>query len=70
HLGIYLEWLMKKINKLFSQIRRFGREDQGLTMVEYAVAGALIAVAATVAFQSLGSAVASKITSITSTIGG
>lgn len=52
------------------QIRRLGREDQGLTMVEYAVAGALIAVAATVAFQSLGSAVASKITSITSTIGG
>ena len=61
---------MNKINKLFSQIRRFGGEDQGLTMVEYAVAGALIAVAATVAFQGLGSAVASKISSITSTIGG
>ena len=61
---------MKSIKKLLNQIQRLGREDQGLTMVEYAVAGALIAVAATVAFQSLGSAVSSKIESITSTIGG
>ncbi len=61
---------MKFIKKLLNQIHRLGREDQGLTMVEYAVAGALIAVAATVAFQSLGSAVSSKIESITSTIGG
>lgn len=61
---------MKFIKKLLNQIQRLGREDQGLTMVEYAVAGALIAVAATVAFQSLGSAVSSKIESITSTIGG
>lgn len=61
---------MKFITKLLNQIQRLGREDQGLTMVEYAVAGALIAVAATVAFQSLGSAVSSKIESITSTIGG
>lgn len=61
---------MNKMKKLLSQIRRFGREDQGLTMVEYAVAGALIAVAATVAFQNLGSAVSTKIQSITSTIGG
>lgn len=59
---------MKKTNKFFGQVRRFAREDQGLTMVEYAVAGALIAVAATVAFQSLGSAVASKISLITSAI--
>lgn len=61
---------MKKIKNFLNQICRFGREEQGLTMVEYAVAGALIAVAATVAFQSLGSAVASKIDAITSTIGG
>jgi pilus assembly protein Flp/PilA len=61
---------MKKIKELINRICHFGREDQGLTMVEYAVAGALIAVAATVAFQSLGSAVSSKIESITSTIGG
>ena len=37
---------MKFIKKLLNQIQRLGREDQGLTMVEYAVAGALIAVAA------------------------
>lgn len=61
---------MKQIKNLLIQIGRFGREEQGLTMVEYAVAGALIAVAATVAFQSLGTAVASKIELITSSING
>lgn len=61
---------MKKIRELLNQISRLGRDEHGLTMVEYAVAGALIAVAATVAFQSLGSAVSTKIEAITSTIGG
>jgi len=61
---------MKKIKTILNQIFRFSREEHGLTMVEYAVAGALIAVAATLAFQSLGSAVSSKIDAITSTIGG
>lgn len=61
---------MKKTKKISDDARKFARQEHGLTMVEYAVAGALIAVAATVAFQSLGSAVSSKIETITSTIGG
>ncbi len=52
---------MKKIRALFTKFGQFGREEHGLTMVEYAVAGALIVVVATAAFEGLGSAVSSKI---------
>jgi pilus assembly protein Flp/PilA len=42
----------------------FVNEEDGLTMVEYAVAGSLITLAAVAAFTSLGSAVNTKITAI------
>jgi pilus assembly protein Flp/PilA len=42
----------------------FLRDEEGLTMVEYAVAGTLITLTAVTAFTNLGTAVSAKITSI------
>lgn len=36
------------------QILKFLRDEEGLTMVEYAVAGGMVAAAGVVAFQELG----------------
>lgn len=49
-------------------IKRFLKEEEGLTTVEYAVAGTLIALAVVVAFASLGNAVNNSISEITSVI--
>jgi pilus assembly protein Flp/PilA len=51
-------------------ILAFVRDEEGLTMVEYAVAGALISAAAVTAFTNLGTAVVNKITAITTAITG
>ena len=48
----------------------FLRDEEGLTMVEYAVAGTLITLAAVTAFTNLGTAVSNKITAITTALGG
>ncbi len=42
----------------------FLRDEEGLTMVEYAVAGTLITLAAVAAFTALGGAVSTKINAI------
>ncbi len=42
----------------------FLQDEEGLTMVEYAVAGSLITLAAVAAFTNLGTAVTTKITAI------
>lgn len=42
----------------------FLRDEQGLTMIEYAVAGGLITLGAVVAFTDLGTAIGTKITSV------
>ena len=39
----------------------FFKDEEGLTMVEYAVAGSLIAAAAVTAFTDLGTAITAKI---------
>ena len=52
------------------QLFAFLRDEEGLTMVEYAVAGALISAAAVAAFTGLGAAVIAKITAITAAITG
>ncbi len=49
---------------MFRHICRFLREDEGLTMVEYAIAGALVAAATVTAFTSLGSSVIARITDL------
>jgi pilus assembly protein Flp/PilA len=48
----------------------FLRDEEGLTMVEYAVAGSLITLAAAAAFTALGSAVTTKIQAITAVLSG
>jgi pilus assembly protein Flp/PilA len=39
----------------------FSKDEAGLTMVEYAIAGALVSIAAVAAFTSLGSAIVTRI---------
>jgi pilus assembly protein Flp/PilA len=48
----------------------FLRDEEGLTMVEYAVAGTLITLAAVTAFTNLGTAVTTKITAIVTALNG
>jgi pilus assembly protein Flp/PilA len=48
----------------------FLRDEEGLTMVEYAVAGGLVTLAAVTAFTNLGTAVATRITALTTAVGG
>jgi len=47
---------------------RFFRHDEGLTTVEYAVAGGLIGLAVVLAFQTLGLTVGGVITAINAAI--
>ena len=51
-------------------IRAFLREEEGLTMVEYAIAGALVAAATVTAFTNLGASVIAKITDLAADVAG
>ena len=48
----------------------FVKNEEGLTMVEYAIAGALVAAAAVLAFTALGNNIATRINSLATTVGG
>ena len=50
-------------------IKRFFRDETGLELSEYAVAAALVALAAVLAFQALGENIGTKIQSLADTIG-
>ena len=52
------------------KIITFLRSEKGLTTVEYAVAGALVAAAVVLAFTALGVQVGTVITGLTAAIGG
>ena len=45
------------MQKIKSKLKQFVRDEDGLTVVEYAVAGGLIAAALVAAFQGLGETV-------------
>ena len=49
-------------------IAKFLRDEEGLTTVEYAVAGSLVAAAVVLAFTNLGQAVGTVINGITGVI--
>jgi pilus assembly protein Flp/PilA len=49
---------------MYKCLAEFLRDEEGLTMVEYAVAGTLITLAAVAAFTALGTAVTTKINAI------
>jgi pilus assembly protein Flp/PilA len=51
-------------------IKTFLREEEGLTTVEYAIAGSLVGAAVVLAFTYLGTAVGDVINGITTDIGG
>lgn len=56
---------MKDIMK---RISAFVRDEEGLTTVEYAIAGTLVGAAVVLAFTNLGTAVGTAITGITGDI--
>ena len=49
-------------------ITQFLKDEQGLTMVEYAIAGALVAATAVVVFTNLGSAIVNRITALVTAV--
>ena len=49
-------------------VMKFLRDEEGLTIVEYAVAGALITVGAVLAFTNLGTAVRATIDAMTTAV--
>ena len=55
---------------LSTMLKAFWQEESGLTIVEYAVAGALISAAAVTAFTNLGAAVILKVNTIATAIAG
>ena len=50
-------------------IANFLKDEEGLTMVEYAIAGALVTAAAVLAFTTLGVNIAAKITALAGVVG-
>jgi len=56
------------MKNIINRISAFVREDEGLTTVEYAVAGTLVALAVVTAFGLLGDQVESSIGAITTAI--
>lgn len=53
-----------ELQKIKSAVVKFIKDEEGLTIVEYAVAGGLITLGAVAAFITLGSNVATQITSL------
>ena len=47
-----------------NELRKFIRDEDGLTMVEYAIAGSLVGLACVLAFTNLGNAIAGAINAI------
>lgn len=57
------------MNTVITNIAKFLKDEEGLTTVEYAVAGTLIALAVVVAFRNLGNTVNNSITEINTQLG-
>ncbi len=53
------------MSKTIDNIKKFHRDEEGLTTVEYAIAGGLVGLAVITAFTNLGTAVGGVITTIT-----
>ena len=59
-----------KLQSIKSAVVKFARDEEGLTIVEYAVAGGLVAAALILAFTNLGNAIKAKINVIIQALGG
>jgi len=58
------------MSSLISKLSAFLRDAEGLTTVEYAIAGGLVGAAVILAFDNLGGAVEGVITAITTALDG
>ena len=58
------------MNKLVAKLVAFVRDEEGLTTVEYAIAGSLVGLAVVTAFTNLGTAVKGSINKIIVVLGG
>ena len=56
------------MKKIMTNIANFLKEEEGLTTVEYAVAGTLVALAVVAAFTQLGTSVGTSINNIEAVI--
>jgi len=66
--------LSSEVGKMIMQtikasVVKFAKDEDGLTIVEYAVAGGLITAAVALAFTSLGTAVHTQITALCTAVG-
>ncbi|BFN28743.1 hypothetical protein PsSCT_35050 [Pseudomonas sp. SCT] len=59
-----------KLQSIKSAVVKFARDEEGLTTVEYAIAGGLVAAVLLTAFTNLGQAVLVKINAIITALGG
>ncbi len=55
---------------MLDTIKTFLKDEDGLTMIEYAVAGGLVTLGAVLAFTNLGTAITTKVDSIATTVSG
>ncbi len=58
------------MQKIKAAVVKFAKDEEGLTIVEYAVAGGLITGAVVLAFTNLGNAVRAEINAIITALGG
>ena len=56
------------INQMLNYVRAFLKDEEGLTMVEYAIAGALVAAATVTAFTGLGTQIIDRINNLASDV--
>ena len=68
HADVSLNNQKIEVGQMKSFILAFLKDEEGLTMVEYAIAGALVSIAAVTAFTSLGTAVATRITALVTAV--
>ena len=57
------------MHNLMTAIRAFMRDESGLTMVEYAIAGALVTATAVAAFTLLGTNIGLQVDDLAKTVG-
>jgi pilus assembly protein Flp/PilA len=55
--------------KVVEMMKNFWTEEEGLTMVEYALIGALVVVGSITAFTTLGTNVSTKVNRIATAVG-
>jgi len=57
-----------EVDEMKKFIVAFLKDEEGLTMVEYAIAGSLVAATAVIAFTDLGTAITAKITALVTAV--